>query len=68
VIQGKYTRVGYDDYNQQYEIQYEGIQRNTRVTRETRMKRKKRVRERKRAAGGTFTKEKEKKSEREKEI
>jgi hypothetical protein len=62
VIQGKYTRVGYDDYNQQYEIQYEGIQRNTRVTRETRMKRKKS------AAGGTFTKEKEKKSEREKEI
>jgi hypothetical protein len=45
VIQGKYTRVGYDDYNQQYEIQYEGIQRNTRVTRETQMKRKKRERE-----------------------
>jgi hypothetical protein len=67
VIQGKYTRVGYDDYNQQYEIQYEGIQRNTRVTRETQMKRKKRERE-KSAAGGTFTKEKEKKSEREKEI
>ena len=67
MIQGKYTRVGYDDYNQQYEIQYEGIQRNTRVTRETQMKRKKRERE-KSAAGGTFTKEKEKKSEREKEI